>query len=243
MRWSRGPQRDLPRTSSTDDLTGIELPGLSASPLDLEGWWGERPVRVWVARRLYDYCHLPHVKDARTRPWVLHGSETARGPDNEPLVTDIEPLGWIADQVITDACRNVTEQPGLWDSARPGRAFRPALAVPGAAAPGGRPSVTPVAGHEPQQPPTGASPAAVSAAAGASRSASAPPADQRFVIASSRAWSLRRRIRMLPSPPSAAASRRVIEVVTVAPAVGVVCRVPGSQRRRASSPGAPTMGG
>ncbi|MFC8367370.1 DUF6098 family protein [Streptomyces sp. NPDC057239] len=114
VRWSRGPQRDLPKTSSTDDLTGIKLPGLSASPLDLEDWWGERPVRVWVARRLYDYCHLPHVKDARTRPWVLHGSETARGPDNEPLVTEIEPLGWIADQVIADACRIITEQPGRW---------------------------------------------------------------------------------------------------------------------------------
>ncbi|MEU9632137.1 DUF6098 family protein [Streptomyces luteogriseus] len=33
----------------------------------------------------------PHVKDARTRPWVLHGSETAGGPDNEPLATQIEP--------------------------------------------------------------------------------------------------------------------------------------------------------
>ncbi|MFF9119177.1 DUF6098 family protein [Streptomyces massasporeus] len=84
VRWSRGPESDLPKTSSTDDLTGIKLPGLSASPLGLEDWWGERPVRVWVARRLYDYCHLPHIKDARTRPWVLHGSETARGPDNEP---------------------------------------------------------------------------------------------------------------------------------------------------------------
>ncbi|CAL9405729.1 hypothetical protein SUDANB1_01548 [Streptomyces sp. enrichment culture] len=114
VRWSRGPESDLPKTSSTDDLTGIKLPGLSASPLDLEDWWGERPVRVWVARRLYDYCHLPHVKDVRARPWVLRGSERARGPDNEPLVTEIEPLGWIADQVITDACRIITEQPGHW---------------------------------------------------------------------------------------------------------------------------------
>lgn len=114
VRWSRGPESDLPRASSTDDLTGIKLPGLSASPLDLEDWWGQRPVRVWVARRLYDYCHLPHVKDARTRPWVLHGSETARGPDNEPLVTEIEPLGWIAGQVIADASRIITEQPGHW---------------------------------------------------------------------------------------------------------------------------------
>ncbi|GAA2458352.1 DUF6098 family protein [Streptomyces glaucus] len=114
VRWSRGPERDLPDVTSTDDLTGVKLPGLSATPLDVEEWWGERPVRVWVARRLYDYCHLPRVKDPRTRPWVLHGSETARGPDNEPLVTDVEPLGWIADHVIEEACRIVTEQPGHW---------------------------------------------------------------------------------------------------------------------------------
>ncbi|MEV5936755.1 DUF6098 family protein [Streptomyces sp. NPDC052079] len=131
VRWSRGPQRDLPRTSSTDDLTGVELPGLSASPLDLEDWWGERPVRIWVARRLYDYSHLPQVKDARTRPWVLHGSETARGPDNEPLVTDIEPLGWIADEVITDACRIVTEQPGRWGPLDRDESSDPLSASPG----------------------------------------------------------------------------------------------------------------
>ncbi|AYN43084.1 hypothetical protein D9753_34105 [Streptomyces dangxiongensis] len=114
VRWSRGPERDLPRMSSKDDLTGIRLPGLSVSSLDIEDWWGSRPPTVWVARRLYDYCHLPRVKDARTRPWVLRGSEAARGPDNEPLVTDVEPLGWIADPVITEACRVITEQPGRW---------------------------------------------------------------------------------------------------------------------------------
>ncbi|MEV0695949.1 DUF6098 family protein [Streptomyces sp. NPDC050388] len=114
VRWSRGPERDLPEVTSTDDLTGVKLPGLSASPLDVEAWWGERPVRIWVARRLYDYCHLPRVKDRRTRPWVLHGSEAARGPDNEPLVTDVEPLGWIADRVIDEARHVVTDQPGRW---------------------------------------------------------------------------------------------------------------------------------
>lgn len=114
VRWSRGPQHDLTEVSSRDDLTGVKLPGLSASPLDLEDWWGERPVHVWVARRLYDYCHLPRVKDSRTRPWVLHGAEEGRGPDNEPLVTNVEPLGWIADQVIAEARRIITEQPGRW---------------------------------------------------------------------------------------------------------------------------------
>ncbi|MFF8950703.1 DUF6098 family protein [Streptomyces sp. NPDC014940] len=114
VRWSRGPERDLPQVSSTDDLTGVKLPGLSASPLDVEEWWGTRPAHIWVARRLYDYCHLPQSKDARTRPWVLHGREVARGPDNEPLVTDVEPLGWIAEQTLEEAFRVIAEQPGRW---------------------------------------------------------------------------------------------------------------------------------
>ncbi|MFI8193865.1 DUF6098 family protein [Streptomyces sp. NPDC085946] len=116
VRWSRGPQHDLPDATSTDDLTGMKLPGLSASLLDIENWWGNRPAPIWVARRLYDYCHLPGVKDPRTRPWVLQGSETARGPDNEPLVTDVEPLGWISDYVIDEARHIVAEQPGHWGS-------------------------------------------------------------------------------------------------------------------------------
>ncbi|WP_333774032.1 DUF6098 family protein [Streptomyces sp. IBSBF 3136] len=114
VRWSLGPAHDLPHARSTDDLTGLRLPGLSASSLDLEAWWGERPAKIWVARRLYDYCHLPRLKDPRTRPWLLHGRETARGPDNEPLVTDVEPLGWISDRVTTEARAIITEQPGRW---------------------------------------------------------------------------------------------------------------------------------
>ena len=62
VRWSRGPEVDLARSSSTDDLTGLALPGLSANPLDMEEWWQGRPARLWVARRLYDYSYLPHDK-------------------------------------------------------------------------------------------------------------------------------------------------------------------------------------
>ncbi|MFJ6793163.1 DUF6098 family protein [Streptomyces sp. NPDC091268] len=114
VRWSMGPEVDLPVTASRDDLTGIPLPGLSASPLDVEPWWRSRPLRLWAARRLYDYAHLPHVKDPRVRPWVLRGKEAARGPDNEPLVTDVEPIGWIDASVIAEAEREIDRQKGPW---------------------------------------------------------------------------------------------------------------------------------
>jgi hypothetical protein len=53
VRWSRGPSADV-TGSSSDDLTGVPLPGLSANPLAVEPWWGDRPLRLWIAQRLYD---------------------------------------------------------------------------------------------------------------------------------------------------------------------------------------------
>jgi hypothetical protein len=80
VRWSRGPGVDLDRRPvSTDDLSGAALPGLSASPLAKEDWWGDRPLRGWVARRLYDYSHLRHEKGPGVRPWLLRGRENGRG--------------------------------------------------------------------------------------------------------------------------------------------------------------------
>ncbi|MFI5685091.1 DUF6098 family protein [Streptomyces sp. NPDC051636] len=118
VRWSRGPEVDLTATSSTDELTGVEMPGLSANPLDLEDWWEDRSVELWVARRLYDYAHLPREKGPGVRPWVLKGRETGRGPDNEPLVAHVEPLCWIAPEAIEEAEAEVARQERKWGPLR-----------------------------------------------------------------------------------------------------------------------------
>lgn len=118
VRWSKGPATDLRATSSTDDLTGVALPGLSANPLDVEDWWQDRPVELWVARRLHDYAHLPHEKGPGVQSWVLTGSETGRGPDNEPLVTDVRPRCRLAAQVIGEAQREVARQDSPWGPLR-----------------------------------------------------------------------------------------------------------------------------
>jgi Family of unknown function (DUF6098) len=67
VRWSRGPAADGEGTS-VDDLTGESPPGLSASPLAVEPWWGGRSLRLWIARRLVDYSHLKHDKGPGVRP-------------------------------------------------------------------------------------------------------------------------------------------------------------------------------
>jgi hypothetical protein len=96
--------------TSFDDLTGVSLPGLSANPLAVEPWWDDRPLRLWVARRLYDYSHLKHEKGPCVRPWVLEGEEIGRGPDNEPLVRCDRPVAWIAPGIIAEARRVADEQ-------------------------------------------------------------------------------------------------------------------------------------
>ncbi|CAL9318152.1 DUF6098 family protein [Streptomyces sp. SudanB66_2053] len=118
VRWSRGPAVDLHAVSSIDDLTGVAMPGLSANPLGVEEWWQDRSPALWVARRLYDYEHLPREKGAGIRPWVLRGREAGRGPDNEPLVTDVRPLCWIADEVIEEAHAEVARQENPWGPLR-----------------------------------------------------------------------------------------------------------------------------
>ncbi|MEU9923019.1 DUF6098 family protein [Streptomyces griseoluteus] len=118
VRWSKGPSTDLAKGSSTDELTGMPMPGLSANPLDIEDWWQERSLELWVARRLYDYAHLPHDNGPGVRPWVLTGRETGRGPDNEPLLADVEPVGWIADDVIDAARIMVERQEREWGTLR-----------------------------------------------------------------------------------------------------------------------------
>jgi hypothetical protein len=105
VRWSKGPDDDCTgqrEQSSRDSLTGVRLPGLSANPLNVEPWWGDRPLRVWVARRLYDYRHLRQQRGPGVRPWVLVGDERGRGPDNEPLVRCRRPVGWVSDEALRE---------------------------------------------------------------------------------------------------------------------------------------------
>ena len=115
VRWSRGPDYDADGTSC-DELTGVELPGLSANPLLVEPWWEDRPRRTWLARRLYDYRHLAQQRGPGVRPWVLEGREVARGPDNEPLVECLQPVAWLGEEVLEEATEEVRKQPAEWGS-------------------------------------------------------------------------------------------------------------------------------
>lgn len=114
LRWSPGPEDDE-SGRSRDELTGVELPGLSASALAVEPWWGERPLRLWVARRLYDYRHVA-ARRPGSRAWVLVGRECGRGPDNEPLVECVRPVAWIESGVVAEATELLDTLDEAWGS-------------------------------------------------------------------------------------------------------------------------------
>jgi hypothetical protein len=114
VRWSESTEPDLRREGSVDGLTAATLPGLSANPLAVEDWWGDRPLEVWAARRLYDYRHLAHRRGRGVHPWVLEGEEIGRGPDNEPLVRCRRPVAWIDEAVVAAAEEIIEASPGEW---------------------------------------------------------------------------------------------------------------------------------
>jgi hypothetical protein len=116
VRWTRDVRRDVEAEVSRDELTGIELPGLSVNCLHVERWWDGRPTTTWLARRLYDYRHLSEKRGPGTLPWVVAGKETGRGPDNEPLIAECEVVAEIDLSVIDEAMREVDRLGDDWGS-------------------------------------------------------------------------------------------------------------------------------
>lgn len=102
VRYSEGPEQDANRRS-IDTESGLRLPGLSVNPLDPEPWW-TRPVGDWLARQLVQYRHLAEKNPDRIA-WVLTGTTVGRGPDCEPLLAQVEPMGILETAVLEEAER------------------------------------------------------------------------------------------------------------------------------------------
>ncbi|MBO9578664.1 MAG: hypothetical protein J7480_07850 [Microbacteriaceae bacterium] len=100
VRYSAGPGPDAAE-QSTDYESGLPLPGLSVNPLHPEAWW-TRPLRDWLARQICQYRDLQR-EDPERIAWVLSGRETGRGPDCEPLIADVVPLGRLSAALLDEA--------------------------------------------------------------------------------------------------------------------------------------------
>lgn len=103
LRYSQGPEDDERAGPSRDHEADLRLPGWSVSAVTPERWW-TRPVKDWVARRLYQYAHLGNEEGRYA--WLLTGSVTARGTDHEPLVVDMQPVAAISADVLAEAAEH-----------------------------------------------------------------------------------------------------------------------------------------
>ncbi|BBE22993.1 hypothetical protein MN0502_18760 [Arthrobacter sp. MN05-02] len=101
LRYSCGFEADRD-SNSRDGESGLALPGLSVNPLTPERWW-TRPLTDWLARQICQYRHL--ARDEERFPWVLTGSCVGRGPDCEPLLADVRPLGRLHEDLLQEAGR------------------------------------------------------------------------------------------------------------------------------------------
>jgi hypothetical protein len=113
VRWSRGPEHDS-HGRSRDHASGLELPGLAVNPLSPPDWW-TLPLDQWVARQVRTYAHLGD-KTPDHVAWVLAGQIVDRGPDNEPLVVDVEPVARLTPAVLHQAAEAAPESPRAEDS-------------------------------------------------------------------------------------------------------------------------------
>ncbi|CAL9381126.1 hypothetical protein SUDANB121_01069 [Nocardiopsis dassonvillei] len=100
LRYSEGPERDA-SVVSKDYESGLELPGLSVTPLTPEPWW-TRPLEDWLARQVRKYASLAE-EDTDRYGWALHGRVVARGPDHEPLLDRVEPVARLGTAVMDEA--------------------------------------------------------------------------------------------------------------------------------------------
>jgi hypothetical protein len=106
LRYSKGYEADSDSVSM-DKESGLELPGLSVNPLSPERWW-TRPLKDWLARQVCQYKHLAAHPDRHA--WVLTGECVGRGPDCEPLLSNVRPLGRLDERVLEEAERVYKER-------------------------------------------------------------------------------------------------------------------------------------
>jgi hypothetical protein len=99
LRYSKGPASDARHPRSRDYEAGVDMPGLSVTPVTPEPWWS-RPGHDWVARRLFKYAEL---HDDDRFPWLLTGRIVGAGPDHEPLVEMDRPLARVGDRALAEA--------------------------------------------------------------------------------------------------------------------------------------------
>ncbi|HEX6445274.1 MAG TPA: DUF6098 family protein [Streptosporangiales bacterium] len=86
---------------SIDYESGLRMPGQSVNRLRPPTWW-TRPPEDWLARQICQYAHLLE-RSPRHQGWIVRGTEVGHGPDDEPLLDDVEVVGRIGRALLDEA--------------------------------------------------------------------------------------------------------------------------------------------
>lgn len=114
LRWSADIAIDADLPTGLDGLTGIEMPGLAALPLAVEPWWRDRPLELWLARKLGG--HRPPVDQGgpAIRPWIVTGNPVGHSPDGETLIASCALVATVTDAAMTQAASLVDSLAHRW---------------------------------------------------------------------------------------------------------------------------------
>jgi hypothetical protein len=100
LRYFQGPGRGCCE-GSQPRLRGRRDIAWTVGHHDRPGTMVPRAVEEWVARRICKYGELAEEDDRYA--WLLKGIIVGRGPDHEPLLTDIRPLARLSRAVLEQA--------------------------------------------------------------------------------------------------------------------------------------------
>lgn len=103
VRYAEGWDADRER-GSKDHESGIEMLALSVNPLSPELCW-TRPLTDWLARQLCQFKHL-FGENPKRKGWIAHGNNAGRGPDCDPLFTQVESAAKLSDALLENDPKN-----------------------------------------------------------------------------------------------------------------------------------------
>lgn len=114
LRWSSDLAVDLDLPQSLDALTGVEMPGLAVLSLAVEPWWQDRPVDLWLARKLGGQRPPADLDGPAVRPWIITGTPLGHSPDGETLIGSCSLVATVTDAVMVQAASLVDSLAHRW---------------------------------------------------------------------------------------------------------------------------------
>lgn len=99
VRYGESPGSET--RGSIDYESGLGMPGLSANRLQPQPWW-TRPLEDWLARQICQYVHLID-RSPEHQGWIVRGTVIGQGPDDEPLLADVEVVARVSQRLLDEA--------------------------------------------------------------------------------------------------------------------------------------------